>query len=184
MPALSIATSVPVPIAMPTSACASAGASLMPSPAIATMRPCCCSRAIASRFWSGSTSAMTSSIGELRRDGLGRPALSPVSITIRRPSPLELAQRLRRRCLDRIGDAEQAGRAPVDRDEHDRLALAGEARRRCRRAAAASTPCFGDQRRVAEQDLAALDDAGDAAPGPRLECRTRPASQCPGRARP
>ena len=37
--ALLIATSVPVPIAMPTSALASAGASLMPSPAIATTRP-------------------------------------------------------------------------------------------------------------------------------------------------
>src|SRR5581483_1476994 len=39
-PALSIATSVPVPIAMPTSALASAGASFTPSPAIATTRPC------------------------------------------------------------------------------------------------------------------------------------------------
>ena len=37
--AASTATSVPVPIAMPTSACASAGASLMPSPTIATTRP-------------------------------------------------------------------------------------------------------------------------------------------------
>jgi len=36
-PALSMATSVPVPMAMPTSACASAGASLMPSP---PWRPC------------------------------------------------------------------------------------------------------------------------------------------------
>jgi hypothetical protein len=38
-PALSIATSVPVPMAIPTSAAASAGASLTPSPAIATTRP-------------------------------------------------------------------------------------------------------------------------------------------------
>ena len=37
--ALFIATSVPVPIATPTSALASAGASLMPSPAIATTPP-------------------------------------------------------------------------------------------------------------------------------------------------
>ena len=35
-----MATSVPVPMAMPTSACASAGASLMPSPTIATVLPC------------------------------------------------------------------------------------------------------------------------------------------------
>ena len=39
MPAASMATSVPVAIAMPISAAASAGASLMPSPAIATT-PC------------------------------------------------------------------------------------------------------------------------------------------------
>ena len=39
MPALSIATSVPVPIAMPTVAAARAGASLTPSPAMATTRP-------------------------------------------------------------------------------------------------------------------------------------------------
>ena len=37
--ALSIATSVPVPMAIPTSAAARAGASLMPSPAMATRRP-------------------------------------------------------------------------------------------------------------------------------------------------
>ena len=37
MSAVSIAISVPVPIAMPTSACAIAGASLMPSPTIATI---------------------------------------------------------------------------------------------------------------------------------------------------
>jgi hypothetical protein len=37
--ALSMATSVPVPMAMPTVASASAGASLMPSPAMATEWP-------------------------------------------------------------------------------------------------------------------------------------------------
>src|SRR4026207_684323 len=39
IPALSIATSVPVPIAMPTLAAASAGAPLIPSPAPAASRP-------------------------------------------------------------------------------------------------------------------------------------------------
>ena len=68
MPALSIATSVPVPIAMPTCACASAGASLMPSPAIATMRPSDCSRLTTVGFPSGSTSASTSIDAELLRD--------------------------------------------------------------------------------------------------------------------
>jgi len=40
IPAFSMATSVPVPMAIPTSAAANAGASLIPSPAIATARPC------------------------------------------------------------------------------------------------------------------------------------------------
>ena len=46
MPADSIATSVPAPMAMPTSALASAGASFTPSPTMATVRP---------RFWSSVT---------------------------------------------------------------------------------------------------------------------------------
>jgi hypothetical protein len=49
-PALSIATSVPVPMAMPTCAWANAGASLMPSPAIATMCPSRCKRLTTSAF--------------------------------------------------------------------------------------------------------------------------------------
>ena len=64
--ALSIATSVPVPIAIPTWACASAGASLIPSPAIATMRPSAWSRLTTLAFCSGRTSASTSSIPSVR----------------------------------------------------------------------------------------------------------------------
>src|SRR5260370_197552 len=42
MPPLSMATSVPVPMAMPPSACARAGALLMPSAAIAAILSCPC----------------------------------------------------------------------------------------------------------------------------------------------
>jgi hypothetical protein len=49
-PALCMATSVPVPMAIPTWAWASAGASLTPSPAIATMCPSACSRRTTSAF--------------------------------------------------------------------------------------------------------------------------------------
>ena len=49
----SIATSVPVPIASPRSAWASAGASLTPSPTIATTRPSACSRRTTSAFSDG-----------------------------------------------------------------------------------------------------------------------------------
>ena len=55
--ALFIATSVPVPIAMPTSARASAGASLMPSPAMPTRRPEALSLFTVAALSPGNTSA-------------------------------------------------------------------------------------------------------------------------------
>src|SRR5213592_2421272 len=60
----SMATSVPVPMAIPTSACASAGASLIPSPTITMCAPPFwrCSFFTRSAFCDGSTSAITSSI--------------------------------------------------------------------------------------------------------------------------
>src|SRR3972149_11179335 len=76
-PALSMATSVPVPMAIPTWACASAGASLIPSPAMATMLPSPCRRFTASAFWSGRTSATTSSSPSLPATAIV-PAGSPI----------------------------------------------------------------------------------------------------------
>ena len=58
----SMATSVPVPIARPTSAWASAGASFIPSPTIPTVSPFSCSALILDDFSSGRTSAKMSSI--------------------------------------------------------------------------------------------------------------------------
>src|SRR5712691_6757834 len=85
-PALSMATSVPVPIAMPTSAAASAGASLTPSPAMATTRPSRRSCSTTALFWSGSTSASTSVMPRRRATACAVVLLSPVSITTRKPS--------------------------------------------------------------------------------------------------
>ena len=53
----SFAAEVPVFIATPTSAWASAGASLVPSPVIATSLPPCCSRLISAILSSGFASA-------------------------------------------------------------------------------------------------------------------------------
>src|SRR5204863_237935 len=61
MSADSIATSVPAPTAMPTSAWVSAGASFTPSPVIATVSPRACTSLILVAFWSGRTSAKNSS---------------------------------------------------------------------------------------------------------------------------
>ena len=71
MCAASIATSVPAPIAMPTSARASAGASLTPSPTIATRRPASWSPRTFASLSSGSTSAKTSSMPTSRADRVG-----------------------------------------------------------------------------------------------------------------
>jgi len=57
MSADSIATSVPAPIAIPTSAATRAGASFTPSPTIATVRPRRFTSSIFTAFWCGSTSA-------------------------------------------------------------------------------------------------------------------------------
>ena len=65
MPADSIATSVPAPIAIPTSAVAMAGASLTPSPTMATLRPPAWKRLTASALSAGMTCAATSSIPSL-----------------------------------------------------------------------------------------------------------------------
>ncbi len=85
MRALFIATSVPVPIAMPTLAWASAGASLTPSPAIATIRPWSCSALTCLYLSSGITPALTSSRPRRRPTAAAVTGLSPVSITMRMP---------------------------------------------------------------------------------------------------
>ena len=81
MPALSMATSVPVPMAIPTSAPARAGASLMPSPATATVLPSACSLWTSLNLSSGIIPALK----DVRwRSAATAPAvtgLSPVSMT-------------------------------------------------------------------------------------------------------
>ena len=110
--ALDIATSVPVPIAMPTSAAASAGASLMPSPAIATRRPSALSRCTSATLSCGRTSPCTSSMPSARADG-------PCGGCRRRRWPSRCACRRRAAraiasaCagLDRVGHRDQRPRA-------------------------------------------------------------------------
>src|SRR5919106_426113 len=83
----SIATSVPVPIAIPRSACARAGASLTPSPTIATTWPCSCRRRTSATLSAGCTSATTSSIPTSEATRLAASRLSPVSRIGVKPRP-------------------------------------------------------------------------------------------------
>ncbi len=71
IPADSMATSVPAPMAIPTSACAKAGASFTPSPTMATFSPCSCSAATSECLSSGSTSERTSIDAEIPSYCLG-----------------------------------------------------------------------------------------------------------------
>ena len=85
--------------------------------------------------------------------------VSPVSITIRRPSSCKQANGLRRALLDRIGDREQArqlGRRPRRRSRFARRFASSSAR-------CASSPdrCSDrlEQRAIADRDLSPFDDA-------------------------
>ncbi|CPU18192.1 Uncharacterised protein [Mycobacteroides abscessus] len=72
-------------IATPTSACARAGASLVPSPVIATSRPACCSLRSSSSLSSGVASATKSSTPASAAICLAVNGLSPVTMTVRIP---------------------------------------------------------------------------------------------------
>ncbi len=96
--ALSMATSVPEPMAKPTSAWANAGASLMPSPVMPTISPSACKAFTLSDLCSGSTSANTSSIPTCLATARAVVSLSPVIITNRKPC----------RCSRRIASTESS----------------------------------------------------------------------------
>ena len=128
----SFAADVPVFIATPTSAWASAGASLVPSPVIATSRPPSCSLRISAILSSGVASARKSSTPASRGDRLARcSGLSPVIMTVRMPIARSSANRSAHARLDHVvelDDAEHARRAvaaPLG-DDQRRAALVGD----------------------------------------------------------
>lgn len=83
--ALSRTTSVPEPIATPTFASSSAGASLIPSPTIATFLPCARKFRMHLTFPSGSNSESTSSTPRVLAIASPTSFRSPVSSTVRHP---------------------------------------------------------------------------------------------------
>ena len=87
------AACVPVFIATPTSACASAGASLVPSPVMATRRPSLCSSRIRRSLSSGVACAMKSSTPASAAMAAAVSGLSPVIMTVRMPILRSCAKR-------------------------------------------------------------------------------------------
>ena len=78
--ALSMATSVPAPMAMPRSAATSAGASFTPSPIMATRRPSRCRRSTWARLSAGRTPAITSVM----------PSRAAIARAVRSSSPVSM----------------------------------------------------------------------------------------------
>ena len=91
----SLAALVPVFIATPTSACASAGASLVPSPVIATSLPPACSLRINAILSSGVASARKSSTPASLAIASAVRGLSPVIMTVRMPMRRSSSKRWR-----------------------------------------------------------------------------------------
>ena len=118
MPALSSATSAPVPMAMPTSAAASAGASFTPSPAMATLAPLPRSSSTSACLAPGVMSARISSMPRLLRDRLRRHGVVAGRHDDLQPAFPQRADRIGCVGLDRVGHRDDAGRPAVDGDEH------------------------------------------------------------------
>ena len=159
-------------MAMPTSAAASAGASLTPSPAIATTRPCLRSRSTIvglvlaaglpprrprCRAWRATASAVV--------------RLSPVSMTTRTPAAAQRPQRGRRRRLDRIGDGDHAGGLSVDRDEDRRSRRRGAAARPPPRSSSSRRQRSARKSAVADRHGAAVDRAATPLPASASKVR-------------
>ena len=106
-----MATSVPVPMAMPRSAWASAGASLMPSPTIATTWPCACSAVTAVGLLR--RAAPRPARGRCRPRGRwrvgGRARCRRSASTPRRPSACSCATASADSGFSGVGDGDQAG---------------------------------------------------------------------------
>src|SRR5437016_2068694 len=116
----SLAAIVPVFIASPTSACARAGASFVPSPVIATRRPAACSFLMYSNLSLGVAWARKSSTPASAAIAAAVSGLSPVIITLRMPHLAKLPDPLLHSTLDDV--------FPVD-DTQQALALAHGERR-------------------------------------------------------
>ena len=89
----SFAAWVPVFMATPTSAWASAGASLVPSPVMATRCPDACSWRIRPSFISGVACARNSSTPDSAAIAAAVSGLSPVIMTVRMPMARSCAKR-------------------------------------------------------------------------------------------
>ncbi len=183
-PAVSIATSVPVPMAMPTSAWASAGASLMPSPTMATtVRP----GPFARRSWPrqsrcswialtcaalspGSTSASTCVDAHLAGDRFGRaPVVAGQHDHRASPSRRRLAMASAEPSLTVSAMPMAPTTAAVDGGRPPPSCLRPAAARPLRPIRSATLPSAASQRGVPTSTRVTVHLGADAVPGHGLE---------------
>src|SRR5258708_2574807 len=132
--AVSMATPVPAPIAMPRSACARAGASFTPSPTIAVNSPSACNSCTSLALSAGSTSAKTRSSATPRSP-------PPAQAVPRRFVDDRRGEGMLRVCLRRGGELQEVGlvdQRGVPGGEHEEIGDGGLA--------------FGERARLVEDD--------------------------------
>ena len=154
-------------MAIPTSACASAGASLTPSPAIATTAPAACSSRTIARLVLRQHLGADLVDPEPPRHRPRRPLAVARRHHDAKPQPVQRLERRRRRLLHRVGDADEPRHRPVHHHEHHRLAPVAPRVRR--RRPVARQPEVRQQRRIAERHRPALHHALHPLAGHRLE---------------
>ena len=185
---------VPVFIATPTSAWASAGASFVPSPVIATRLPPACSRRISAILSSGVASARKSSTPASSAIACAVSGLSPVIITVRMPIARSSSKRSRMPFLDDVLEVDDAERAAVLGDDERRAAAARDAVDERRQLAASVAASLADpapdrvRGALADRAAVEVDAAHPRLGGERDErraarARARAARSAPSRAR-
>ena len=124
MSADSMAMSLPLPMAQPTVAAVRAGASLMPSPTIITLRPCRLQLLHVDRlFPPAAPPAITSSTPTRAPMCSAAARLSPVSSTTRMPCLRMSGDGGGAGLLHRIRHGDQPQQRPVSGEEHGRFPL-------------------------------------------------------------
>ena len=175
--AVSIATSVPAPIAMPRSAWASAGASLTPSPTIATRLPAACSSATLAALSAGQHLGDDGVDAQLVGDPLGGGLVVPGEHDDLHPGLVQGGDGRGGGVPGGVGQGDHGDGAAVDGDQHrgppgrGQLVAAADQR-------ADVDALVGHQRAGADQDPAAVDlrdraVAGDVAEPGRRQHRAR-----------
>ena len=104
---------------MPTSAAASAGASLTPSPAIATIRPCLRSPSTSGTLVSGKNARPDIADAKPARDGLSGGLIIAGEHNHAHALIAQRLDRAKRRLFDRIGNRDEPSGLTVNANEYD-----------------------------------------------------------------